>query len=270
MKEFVTNQLGFDVDAPLTTADWLTFPAQKLLSITSGRIYERCPTKESTEPTSPLDAIREKLAYYPRDIWLYIMASYWQRIENEGHLMCRCGVVGDELGAAVIAARLVRDIMHICFLLSREYAPYTKWFGSAFKRLPLVKETALEGLLVQVMSAQDWTVRHDRLNQVYELICQLHNESSFNITPGDLLQTHVIPFHDRPFNVISLGDISSTLRKHIVDPLLTEPSKKEAACRPLLRNIDAFCDCCALTEDTASRGVLVKLYDMYECKTVTD
>jgi len=35
----------------------------------------------------------------------------------------------------LIAAQLVRDLMQLCFLMERHYAPYAKRFGTAFARL---------------------------------------------------------------------------------------------------------------------------------------
>jgi hypothetical protein len=35
--------------------------------------------------------------------------------------MGRAGYVGDELGAALIGSRLVRDMMRLCFLMERQY-----------------------------------------------------------------------------------------------------------------------------------------------------
>jgi hypothetical protein len=37
--------------------------------------------------------------------------------------MPRAGLAGDELGSAVIAARLVRDCMSLCFLMEWQCAP---------------------------------------------------------------------------------------------------------------------------------------------------
>jgi hypothetical protein len=39
-------------------------------------------------------------------------------------------------GSAVVAARLVRDLMRLALLLHRRYPPYGKWLGSAFAALP--------------------------------------------------------------------------------------------------------------------------------------
>jgi hypothetical protein len=74
--------------------------------------------------------MRERLAYYPRDVWLYLLAAGWARIGQEEHLMGRAGTVGDEVGSALIGARLVRDIMRLAFIMERTYAPCAKWFAA--------------------------------------------------------------------------------------------------------------------------------------------
>ena len=82
------------------------------------------------------------LAYFPRDVWLYKIACQWRRIAEEQAFVGRAGIAGDELGSRVIAGRLVRDVMRMAFLLERRYAPYSKWFGSAFARLPVAASLA--------------------------------------------------------------------------------------------------------------------------------
>ncbi len=49
--------------------------------------------------------------------------------------MGRTAEKGDELGSQLVAARIVRDLVRLCFLLERRYPPYMKWLGSAFARL---------------------------------------------------------------------------------------------------------------------------------------
>ncbi len=119
--------LDFDADAEITPADWLTFPQQKLRTLTEGAVYH--------SGLGDLDALRERLSYYPRDVWLYLLAAGWMRISQEEPFVGRTGDVGDELGSRVIAARLIRDLMMLCFLIERVYAPYPKWFGTGFARL---------------------------------------------------------------------------------------------------------------------------------------
>jgi hypothetical protein len=107
IRAFVIGQLGFDNATTLEPADWLTFSEQRLLTLTSGPIYH---------DELGLREVCSGFAYYPRDVWLYQLAVGWTRIGQEEHLMGCAGLVGDEAGAAVIGARLVRDVMRLCFM----------------------------------------------------------------------------------------------------------------------------------------------------------
>ena len=76
-----------------------------------------------------MQEVRDRLGYYPRDVWLYLlMAGRW-RVHPELNLVGRSGFVGDELGSSLIGSQLVSDLMRLCFLMERQYAPYSKWFG---------------------------------------------------------------------------------------------------------------------------------------------
>src|ERR1700733_4226110 len=97
--EFLKEYTGFNAAEEIQPQDWLTIPQQKLRTITGGRVFR---------DDLNLNEIRTQLSYYPRDVWLYQLAAGWTRIEREEHLMGRSGYVGDELGSAIIAARLVR------------------------------------------------------------------------------------------------------------------------------------------------------------------
>jgi hypothetical protein len=126
MRGFWLDYLNFDIDHEIETVDWLTLPEQKLRSIVSGAVFH---------DEIGLQAVRDRFAYYPHDVWLYLLAAGWARLGQEEHLMGRAGYAGDEIGAALIGARLVRDVMRLCFLMEQQYAPYPKWFGTAFKQL---------------------------------------------------------------------------------------------------------------------------------------
>ncbi len=126
MRGFWLDYLSFDLDREIEPIDWLTFPEQKLRTLMAGAVFH---------DDIGLQAVRDRFAYYPHDVWLYLLAAGWARIGQEEHLMGRAGYVGDEIGSALIGARLVRDIMRLCFLMERQYAPYPKWFGTAFQQL---------------------------------------------------------------------------------------------------------------------------------------
>src|SRR6185369_1804239 len=113
----------------LSGLQWLGFPEQRLLAFTAGAVFDDGP--------GHLTGARDRLAYFPRAIWLYRIACQWRRIAEEQAFVGRAGQVGDDLGSRVVAGRLVRDVMRMGFLLERRYAPYAKWFGTAFARMPI-------------------------------------------------------------------------------------------------------------------------------------
>ncbi|WP_239646439.1 DUF4037 domain-containing protein [Nocardiopsis prasina] len=119
-----TEWLGFDPNAEVTTADWLATPTQRLAGAVAGAVFH--------DGVGELTAARRTLLGYPTDVWRYVLACQWLRIAQEEPFVGRCAETGDELGARVVASRLVRDLMRLCLLLARRYPPYSKWLGSAF------------------------------------------------------------------------------------------------------------------------------------------
>ncbi|NUT49484.1 MAG: DUF4037 domain-containing protein, partial [Saccharothrix sp.] len=131
---WLTDHLGFDPRHGVTTLDWLATPTQVLAEVTAGAVFH--------DGLARLHPIRRQLAWYPDDLWRYLLACQWQRISQEEPFVGRCGEVGDELGSAITAARLARDLMRLCLLLDRVYPPYGKWLGTAFARSPGARRLA--------------------------------------------------------------------------------------------------------------------------------
>ncbi|WNV74317.1 DUF4037 domain-containing protein [Geodermatophilus sp. DSM 44513] len=67
---------------------------------------------------------------YPEQVWRWLLACQWHRLAQEEALVARTAEVGDAIGSAVTAARLVRDMMRPALLLQRHHAPYSKWLGT--------------------------------------------------------------------------------------------------------------------------------------------
>src|SRR5438045_1988481 len=42
---------------------------------------------------------------------------------------------GDKMGPSLIASQMAASLMNLSFLIQRRYAPYSKWFGTAFSQL---------------------------------------------------------------------------------------------------------------------------------------
>jgi hypothetical protein len=238
LRGFWLDYLGFDLRDSLEPCDWLTFPSQKLRSIVTGPVFH-----DGIE----LQAARERFAWYPHDVWLYLLAAGWQRIGEEEHLMGRAGQVGDEIGSALIAGRLVRDLMRLCFLMEREHAPYAKWYGTAFTRLK--GAGALSPLLRRVLSAESWLERDQALAEAYAVVARMHN--ALGLT--DPLPTSDQPFFERPFRVIFGARFSEALKSQIRD--------ERVRCIPFdIGSIDQWSDSSAVLEPAALRARLVALY----------
>ena len=85
VRGFWLDYLGFDLDREIEPIDWLTFPEQKLRSLIAGAVFH---------DEIGLQAVRDRFAYYPHDVWLYLLAAGWARIGQEEHLMGRAGICG--------------------------------------------------------------------------------------------------------------------------------------------------------------------------------
>ncbi|MZQ83317.1 DUF4037 domain-containing protein [Paenibacillus sp. 5J-6] len=206
----------------LDPLDWLTIPSQTLAELTSGTVFR--------DDIGELTVVRDHLRYYPQDVWLFLMASIWNRIAQEEHLMPRAGFVGDELGAGLIASRLIRDVMSLCFLMERRYAPYPKWFGSAFRQLTCANE--LLPYLKAAQDAKEWQEREQALSTTYQIVAQKHNE----LQVTEPIEAKVKFFFDRPFSVIDGNRFAEALISKIQDSSL----RKLAAFR--LGGIDQISD----------------------------
>ena len=188
VRSFFEARLGVDPTKKITVDDWLTFPQQRLLELTSGEVYH--------DGLRQLEKVRAKLEFYPRDVWLYLLAAQWTRISEEEAFVGRTGDVGDDLGSQIIAARLVREIIKLSFLMERKYAPYSKWLGTAFSKLEVSK--ALAPLLKQVLAATRWKTRERSLATAYSLMAERHN--ALKITPP--LSTETLHYYHHPYRVI--------------------------------------------------------------------
>jgi len=217
LRSWLMGALGFDPAADVNLLDWLAAPTQVLAEVTGGAVFHDglTPGPSSGRPGrsgGALTAARAALAWYPHDIWLYVMASQWQRIAEEEAFPGRCAEAGDELGSALITARLARDLIRLILLMQRRYPPNSKWLGSAFARTAAATELA--PLLAAAMTAATWPVREKNLAAAYEAAARLHNDVA--VTPP--LDPAVRPtYYDRPYRVIEAERFARALREQISD-----------------------------------------------------
>jgi hypothetical protein len=203
LRSFLREHAGLDPQQEMRLVDWLTTPEQILCTLTAGAVFY--------DGLNILEPLRRKLAYYPHELWLYLLSAQWQRIGQEEPFVGRTGSVGDDIGSAIIAARLVRDVMRLCFLLEKRYAPYSKWFGTAFARLDCAAR--LSPILENVLAARRWQEREKSLCAAYEIAAAMHNE--LGLTPP--VAGKVSRFFNRPFWVIQADKLAELVWETIQD-----------------------------------------------------
>ena len=224
LQMFFQARLGIDPTRKIKAIDWLTIPQQRLLEVVSGEVFN--------DGLGQLEKIRERLKFYPHDIWLYILAAQWKRISDEEAFVGRAGDVGDELGSQIVAARLVREIMRLALLMERQYAPYSKWLGSAFNKLQISKR--LGPVLREVLLAGHWRAREKKLGQAYAIVASQHN--ALRITKA--LPTKVTKYFNRPYLVIHADNFANEIRKAIKDPQVKRLSTDVGAVDQITDNSD--------------------------------
>ena len=219
LRRFCLAHIGFEPEEGVSVVDWLATPSQELASIAGGHAFH--------SGVGAVARAREALAWYPPDVWRYLVANQWRRISQEQPFVGRTGEVGDDVGSRVIAARLVRDAMRLALLLSGHYPPYSKWLGTAFARL----ELDAAPLLTAVLAQESWPERQECLAHALAALAQLQNETGISAP----LDPSVRWFHDRPFAIVDAEGFAETTRAGIAD-------REVLALPPWLGSIDQVTD----------------------------
>jgi hypothetical protein len=240
LADWLRAQLGCNPLDALSVAEWLTIPQQRLLGATRGAVYH--------DGIGELTTARERLQYFPPDVRIWMLACQWRRIGQEEPLVGRAAEVGDEAGSRLVAARIVRDLMRLHFLLAGEYWPYAKWFGSAYRALAHSHD--VRPALEAVLGAPDHPRREDALVAAYEAIARLHNATGLTgpIDPAVSL------FYNRPFRVLKSDRFVDACLREVHDPQLRS--------FPLVGSIDQFVDSTDVLERPPLAHALRAIYDV--------
>ncbi len=205
---FLRRYLQVDAERDLVPADWLAFSEQSLLEVSSGEIFH--------DGLGQVCRLRERLAYYPHDVWLHKLARAWQDLSDEEAFPGRCHELGDETGRRILVARQVRKAMYLCFLLERRYAPYSKWFGTAFQRLRSGRQ--IGPTLNAALTASSWPACERHLIAAYEYVARKHNR--LGITANQPAKATF--YFGRPYRVIWGDRFAEASRDAIRDPQVRE------------------------------------------------
>jgi hypothetical protein len=80
---FFSAWTGFDPFEEWGPGECLCVPQQRLLEVTAGRVYH--------DGLGELQEARARLSYYPRDVWLYLLAAQWGRVGQQEAFVGRTG-----------------------------------------------------------------------------------------------------------------------------------------------------------------------------------
>jgi len=224
---------------PQNDIDWLSISEHRLLGLTAGRVFIDMLNIQET---------RDKLAFYPQNVKLYLIASQWSIIAEEQAFVKRCSQVGDELGSRITCTRIAERLMRLCFLYKEKYAPYSKWFGTAFKRLSL---DDIHNEITAALSADTITAREDHILNAQVLVAELHN--SCNIT--EPFEIKVREYYGRDAKVI-ISDNSNFAE--IVKEKITNPELKNC---PLIGSMSQIGNLEYLWDDPQNRDKIKQLYN---------
>lgn len=209
LDSWLSSQLRIDSGTELTPQTWLSMPQQHLLQFTSGAVFE--------DDRGELSGMRKRLAWYPDDVWLWMMASQWHFIGNTEHLLGRTAEANDRRGSMLVACRLVRLIMELCFLQERRYWPYLKWFGSAFAKLAVAP--AIGPILDTILEATDPSTRENGVTRALEIAAEKHNGLGLTVAVPPVFEDFKVGINDavRPYRVLNAGSYVEACRSAIVD-----------------------------------------------------
>lgn len=164
---FVASRIGLTPSGCLSVAQWLSLTGQAVLEVTAGPVF--------VDTAGELTAVREQLAWYPKDVWVYVVATDWARIAQELPIIGRAAERGDDLGSRVIGSRLVGVAMHLAHLLERRWPPYAKWIGLSLTELPRAGPAAEP--LLRALEAREWRDREGALVDALRTLNQLQLHS---------------------------------------------------------------------------------------------
>ena len=236
---FAASRLGIDPTAELSAADWLILTGQSVLEVTAGPVF--------VDRTAGLPQVRATLSWYPPDIERYVLAAGWQRLSQEMPMVGRTAEHGDETGSRILSTRLAGDLISLAFTLSRQWPPYPKWRGTAFRALPIAADLA--GLLTAAEAAPHWRDRESALADACQILLDAQRARGLPAPTSA-----VIPFWDRPYRTVDEA-VCASLLSAITDP--------DVARLPAIGSIDQWVSSVDVLSSPARRAALRSAYQAW-------
>ena len=132
-------------DGRLPAAAWLSLPDSSLAEAVNGEIY--------ADAFGEVTAIRERLSFYPEDIFRKKLAGNLLLMAQAGQYNYRRALShGEEAAAQLAVFEFTKACMAAIFLLNGTYMPFYKWAFRSMRKLSLL---ALEAELLEYLITTD-------------------------------------------------------------------------------------------------------------------
>ncbi|MGO2822159.1 MAG: DUF4037 domain-containing protein [Brachybacterium tyrofermentans] len=198
--EITTTELWMSTRLPTVptlepdTADWLAIPQQHLRQLTAGEVFH--------DGLGELSRLRTNYAWYPTDVWCWMLACQWHLIGQALPLLGRALETSDARGGQLLAGRLAELMMEMAFLQEQVYRPYAKWFGRAFAELQAAGD--LGPLIDRILVGHD----DDAIAQALLLLGRCHDELGITEQVGPRMEQFTVGIGDavRPYPVLNTGE----------------------------------------------------------------
>lgn len=238
VRNYTRNYLGYFPCDALKNREWLSISEHRLLTFTAGKLFV---------DDLGLAGIRESLAFYPPAVKTYLVASQWNIVAEEQAFCRRCADRGDDIGSVLVASRIAERLMRLCFLYCDRYAPYSKWFGTAFAGLPIPEAIGEEIRLL--MAAGNAKEREEHLVRAQCLVAGLHNHVGFS-SPLDI---QVRSYYGRDIQVLFADEFAQQIARDL------KGSDLEGV--PLFGGISQVANLTCLWEGTGHQAAFCGLYE---------
>jgi hypothetical protein len=226
VRTFVASRTGVNAADVLSVPDWLSLTGQAVLEVTAGPVF--------VDTAGDLTSARRRLAWYPDDLWAYVVATDWARMAQELPFVGRTADRGDDLGSRVISSRLVAVAMHLAHLLERRWSPYAKWTGTSLTRLP--SANAATTPLLRAVEARDWRAREQGLADALRILCRLQRDVGL-----PAVDDPIEPFWDRPYSRIR-DEVVTSLEDSITDAAVRALPRGVGSAEQWSHNVDVLVD----------------------------
>lgn len=120
--------------APQTLMDWRIIPETALATATNGEVFE--------DNLGFFTEIRQELKkYYPEDIRKNKIATRCMKMAQSGQYnFSRCMKRNDIVAGRLAETEFINELIHMIFLLNKQYLLFYKWAYKKLKELPILGE----------------------------------------------------------------------------------------------------------------------------------